>query len=299
MTTPRLHPEGTSMPTFDTTGPILATLDLVVADTRVSATDTPGTVVEIRPTDPSSDRDVRAAEETHVEYADGELRVKTPKLRNLGLFGKTGSIDVVISLPTGSRLHAGVSVGAFHCTGTLGETRVKSATGDLRLEHTGTLTASTSGGAIVVQSVDGDAHASTASGSVHLGHVRGSAVVRNSNGDSHISSAGGDVRVSAANGSIVIGYAGGDVTASTANGSVRVEEVTRGTVSVKTAAGELAVGVAEGTAAYLDLHTSFGKVRNQLDEGGAPAPGEQRVEVRARTSFGNIDIVRAARREAA
>ena len=287
------------MPTFDTPGPILATLDLVVADVRISASDRPGTVVEIRPTDPSSERDVRAAEETRAEYADGELRVRTPKLRNLGLFGRTGSIDLEIALPTGSRLHAGASVGAFHCTGTLGQTRIKTATGDLRLEHTAALNVATAAGAVVVQSATGDVEASTGSGSVHLAQVRGAAVVRNSNGDSRIGSVSGDLRVQAANGDITVGQAGGDVSAATANGNVRIGEVRHGTVSVKTAAGELEVGVAEGTAAYLDLHTSFGKVRNQLDEGAAAGPGEQKVEVRARTSFGNIDIVRAFREEAA
>ncbi|MEV4704423.1 DUF4097 family beta strand repeat-containing protein [Actinoplanes sp. NPDC049316] len=287
------------MPTFDTPRPITATLELIAADVRIAASDRPDTVVDVRPSNPASDSDVRAAEQTRVEYADGALLVKTPKPRSLGMFGRTGAIDVQIAVPTGSRLHAGAAVGAFHCTGTLGETRIKTATGDVRLEHTGPLHLDTASGTIVVQSADGDTHASTASGSLHVGAVRGSAVVRNSNGDSRVDWVAGDVNVKAANGDIIVGHADGDLVASTANGSVRVEEVVRGTVSVQTAVGELQVGVARGTAAYLDLHTSFGKVLNQLSEGGAAEPGEDKVEVRARTSFGNIAIVRAPGREAA
>ncbi|MGA5298799.1 DUF4097 family beta strand repeat-containing protein [Nucisporomicrobium flavum] len=287
------------MPTFDTPQPITATLELVVADVRVAASDRPDTVVEVRPSNPASDHDVRAAEQTRIEYADGELLVKTPKQRSLGLFGKTGSIDLRIGLPTGSRLHAGAAIGTFHGTGTLGETRIKTATGDVRLEHTGALQLNTSAGTVEVRTAEGDTHASTASGSLHVGAIRGSAVVRNSNGDTRVDWVAGDINVKAANGDIVVGHAEGDITASTANGSVRVAEVVRGTVSVQTAVGELQVGIAEGTAAYLDLHTSFGKVQNQLAAGGAAEPGENKVEVRARTSFGNISIVRPPRQQAA
>ncbi|BCJ48941.1 hypothetical protein Asp14428_04160 [Actinoplanes sp. NBRC 14428] len=281
------------MPAFESPGPITATLELEVGDAQIAAADRPDTVVEVRPTDPGSDRDVRAAEQTRVEYADGRLLVKTPKPRNLGLFGRPGSVDVRIALPTGSRVRADAAVSAFHCTGILGETRIKTATGDVRVEHSGVLDLNTAAGTIVVETADGDVHAATASGAVHLGSVAGSAVVRNSHGDSRIGRVAGELRVNAANGDILVGQAGGDVTATTANGSIRVDEVRCGVVSVKTAAGSVQVGVARGTAAYLDLHTSFGRMRNGLDAGGAPEPGESSVEVRARTSFGDITVVRA------
>ncbi|MEV8503572.1 DUF4097 family beta strand repeat-containing protein [Actinoplanes sp. NPDC051475] len=287
------------MPSFDTPGPITAVVELLVGDARIAAGDRTDTVVDVRPTDPSSDADVRAAGQTRVEYADGRLLVKTPKARNLGLFGRTGSVDLQICLPAGSRLEAEASVAAFHCTGVLGETRIKTATGDLRLEHTAAVHLHTSSGAIVLDIAAGETHATTASGSIQLGDIGGAAVVRNSNGDSRVGRVRGDLRVKAANGDVLVGHVGGDVTASTANGSIRVEEVVRGTVSVQTAAGSLEVGVAPGTAAYLDLHTSFGKVRNELQDGTAPESGEQSVTVRARTSFGDIAVVRSLRKEAA
>jgi hypothetical protein len=49
-----------------------------------------------------------------------------------------------------------------------------------------------------------------------------------------------------------------------------------------------------GVAAWLDLSTGYGNVRNDLDAAGRPAPGEDTVEVRARTSFGDITVSRSA-----
>ena len=54
---------------------------------------------------------MRAAEQTRVEYADGQLLVKGPKQRGFGLFGKPGSIDVTVGLPAGSQILGDASRG--------------------------------------------------------------------------------------------------------------------------------------------------------------------------------------------
>jgi len=283
------------MPSFDTPAPITATLELMVGDVRVTATDRTDTVVEVRPSNAATEADVRAAAETRVEYANGRLFIKTPKrLRVLGPFAKDGSVDVEIALPSGSHLHADAAMAAFHCTGALGDCRIKTAMGDLSIERTATLDVTTAAGTIVVESVAGDAKASTATGTVSLGEVGGQVSVKNSSGSSRIGTAGGDAKIKSANGDIVVEHAGGGVDAATAAGSVRVLDVRRGAVTLRTAAGELEVGVAAGTAVYLDLNTSFGKVLNELDSTGAPEAGELSVEVRARTSFGDILVHRSA-----
>ncbi len=59
----------------------------------------------MRPSDASNDEDVKAAEQTRVEYADGRLLVKAPKLRSWLLRSDGGSIDVTVELPAGSHVH--------------------------------------------------------------------------------------------------------------------------------------------------------------------------------------------------
>ena len=93
------------MPTFDTPEPISATIDLAVGDVRISAGDRADTVVDVRPSDASNEADVKAAEQTRVEYADGQLLVKAPKLRSWLIRSAGGSVDVTIELPAGSHVH--------------------------------------------------------------------------------------------------------------------------------------------------------------------------------------------------
>jgi hypothetical protein len=281
------------MPTFDTPEPISVTIDLVVGDALITASGRTDTVVEVRPSDPSADLDVRAAEQTRVEYADGRLLVRAPKQKVFGIWGKVGSVEVSIGLPAGSRVHGDAPVAGFRCTGRLGECRIKSSTGDITVEHAGPVDLRTSAGAITVDRVAGNAELYTGTGRIRLAEVDGNAVIKNSNGHSLVGAVAGDLRVNAANGDISAAQVGGAVTAAPANGDVGVDRVDRGPVSVKTGCGELEVGVHGDAAVWLDLHTQFGNVRNHIESAGAPAGNERTVEVRARNSFGDIIIRRA------
>jgi len=280
------------MPKFDTPEPISATLEIVIGDARITASDRSDTIVEVRPSDPGTDADVKAAEQTRIEYAEGHLLVKAPKQRGLGLFGKPGSVDVEISLPAGSQLYGDASIAGFTVTGPLGECRIKTAIGNLRLDRTGPLDLSTATGDITVHAVTGHAAASTSAGQLRIDEIDGDAVIKNSNGGCRLGTVTGSLKANNGNGDILIEHARADVTAATANGSIRIGEVSRGAVSVKSSFGELEVGIPAGTTAYLDLHTQFGNMHNRLDGTAEPAPGEQTVEVRARTSYGDIVIRR-------
>jgi hypothetical protein len=57
--------------------------------------------------------------------------------------------------------------------------------------------------------------------------------------------------------------------------------------------GDLKIGIAAGTAAWLEVNTGFGQVHNQLDSANRPEESDETVEVRAHTSFGGITIHRA------
>ena len=280
------------MPGFDTPTPIDVLIDLAVGDVRVTAADRPDTVVDVRPTDPRTTLDVDAAEQTRVEYADGRLVVKAPKQRNLGLFGKPGSIDVEIALPTGSALTVQAAIASVDTSGRLGACRIKTAVGDVHVDETGPLDLQTSSGSVSVGAVTGDASVSTSTGALRVGRVHGGAVLKNSDGESRIGEVTGDLRVQSANGSVLVDRAGADVTATTAKGDVRIGAVTTGSVSLKTSMGDLEVGVPEGTAAHLDVHTGFGNLVNRLTAGAGPAAGATTVELRARTSYGDIIIRR-------
>ena len=282
------------MPTFTTPEPISATIELVVGDARIIASDRDDTVVEVRPSDSSHEPDVRAVEQTRVEYAAGRLLVKTARQRNLGLFGKVGSVDVTIDLPAGSRLQGEGSVAAFHCMGRLGECRVKTSTGDIQLDHARSLELSTGCGTIVVDRVAGRVEASTGTGKLRIREIGGAGVLRNSNGDIWVGEITGDLQANAASGDIRVDRTHADIIATTTNGDVRVGEVARGSASLKTACGEIEIGVRAGSAASLDLHTALGRVLNRMDPVDSPDPSDDTIDVRARTSYGDILIRRSS-----
>lgn len=288
------------MPTFDTPEPISVTVEFGVGDLRVAATDRTDTVVEVRATDPTKKSDVAAAEQTHVEYANGGLLVKAPKgWRVIGPRKGSGSVDIVIEVPAGSRLRGSAGLGTLHGAGRLGECHYDAGLGDVQIAEASAVELKTGLGDITVDRVAGHADIRTGSGAVRIGTIAGTGVIRNSNGDTWIGEITDDLRVSSANGRIVVDRAGATVTAKTANGDIRVGEVARGVTLAHTAAGKVDIGVKDGVAAWLDLNTTFGAVVNGLDASSKPDPGADAVEIRARTSFGDITITRSVARATA
>jgi DUF4097 and DUF4098 domain-containing protein YvlB len=283
---------------FETPQPISVVLELRVADVRVAAGERADTIVEVRPSDSSKRDDVTAAEQTRVEYADGTLLVKGPRrLREWSPFSDGGSVDVEIELPAGSDLSGHAVAGGFRCTGSLGRCELKSTAGEISVDRAERVKLTTAGD-IRVERVAGDAELASATGAVRAGEIGGSAVIKNSNGDTWIGEVGGDLRVKAANGDIDVESAHGSVSAKSANGHIRVGSVDRGSLVAETANGRVEVGIAGGVAAWLDLHTHYGHVRNDLEASEGPGSADEHVEVRARTGFGDITIRRVAERNA-
>ena len=280
------------MPTFNTPEPISATIDLAAADVRVIAGDRQDTVVEVRPSNSSHEPDVKVAEQTKVGYTAAGLQIKGPKQRSMGL-RRIGSVDVTVELPAGSQIEADSGIGALRFTGELGKCRVKMGAGDVELEQVGPLDLQTGAGAITVQHVAGRAEITNGSGRLRVSQIDGSAVIKNSNGETWVGDITGDLRVNAGNGAIFVGHAGADVSASSANGEVRVDDLTRGSASLKTGFGQIHFGIHAGTAAKIDAYTRFGAVRNSMDPADSPEPTDEVLEVHARTSFGDIVIRRS------
>jgi DUF4097 and DUF4098 domain-containing protein YvlB len=279
--------------TFDTPEPISATVDIVVGDVRIAAGDRADTVVEVRPSDPTSKDDVKVAEQTRVECAGGHLLVKSPKLRSWSIRSHGGSIDVTIELPAGSSLHAAGQLTDIHSDGPLGDVRIKTGIGRTHVEQAAKLSVKSGAGDIVVEHVTGHADVTSGSGDVRLGALDATAAIKNSNGDTWVGVAGGELRLHAANGDIAVGEARAGVGAKSANGDVRLGAVARGSVVLETKIGELEVGIREGSAAWLDVSSHTGRVLNALEAAEAPEKSPDTVRVRARTVIGDIVIGRA------
>ncbi|MFG2136391.1 DUF4097 domain-containing protein [Streptomyces sp. NPDC048650] len=296
------------MPTFETPEPISATFELEVGTARVTAGKRTDTVVEVLPRDGSDDNDVRAVQQTQVTCSGGRLTVRTPKKRSL--FGKPGAIEVSVELPAGSDVRGTSAMGGFFCEGSLGEVTLKTSLGDLQVDEVAGADLKTDHGDIRLARSTGDIEV-IGSGRIEVGTVAGTATVKNGNGATEVGEVTGGLKANAANGDISVGIAHSSVGAKSANGRIevgvahagveamssngriRVGDVTRGRIDLRTSVGDLEVGIHEGTAAWLDVNTKYGTVRNALGSSAGPADSDETVEVHAQTAVGDIIIRRA------
>ena len=291
-----------SLSNFNTPSPIAVTLDLYVADVRFAVSDRADTIVEVRPSDPNKAADIKAAENTRVEYNDATRTLsivsRKPRSRFINFSSKRPeSIDVAIQLPTDSDVRGEADLGDFQADGVLGTVVFKTGFGAVHLAETGPLNLRSGFGAITVEGVSGSAQVHTGSGDIRVGAVDGTADVSTSNGKLRVGAVTGPANMKVSNGSVSVDRALSDITAESSNGEVRIGEVVRGKASATSKNGSVEVGVREGSAAWLELNTGVGRVYNELDSSDAPDADEpvDRVEVHASTKLGDVTIRRAPR----
>jgi DUF4097 and DUF4098 domain-containing protein YvlB len=200
---------------------------------------------------------------------------------------------VELAVPAGSHVRGEAGIASLRCTGRLGECRFKIGLGELRVDEAGAVELDTGAGDISVERAMDHAEITTGSGAVHVGSISGAGVLKNSNGDTWVGEVSGDLRANAANGKISVGHAHAAVAAKTANGDVYLGQVERGAILAQTACGKIDIGIRDGVTAWLELNTGYGNVYNHLDATERPGPAEDAVEVRARTSFGDIAVRRS------
>ena len=283
------------MPSFDTQQPVVLLIELSKGLVQVIASNRTDTVVAVSPSDPSRPADVEATRKTTVELTNGVLSIRAPKPRGIAgqlALSRSGSVDMTVELPEGSSLIAEAAVADFRCDGRLGDVDVRTGAGSVRLDQTGALRIHSGAGRLTLDETSGDARIVTA-GDMTVGTVSGDADIKNLNGKTWVKRVGGDARVKSANGDVTIEDAGRDVTVKTANGDIRLGQVARGSAIIETACGGLEIGIGEGTAAWIDANTKFGRIHNRLSPVDDPDPSAETVQVHARTAFGDVLITRS------
>ncbi|MCX5612940.1 DUF4097 domain-containing protein [Streptomyces sp. NBC_00047] len=217
------------MQKFATPAPIAAVLDIPAGLVRFIAADRADTTVEVRPANASKSRDVKAAEQTTVEYVDGVLRIEAAPAKNR-ILGHSGSVEVTVQLPAGSRVEAKTAAAELRGVGRLGDVTLEAAQGSIKLDETA------------------------------------------------------GARLTLLAGDISVGRLGGPAEISTAQGDIRIAEAVRGTVVLRTQAGDVSVGAARGVSASLDAGTGLGRISNALKN----TDGAAELSIHATTAHGDI-----------
>lgn len=213
----------------------------------------------------------------HVEGAlDGdEARILTQGtvLKLLLPWGRGNRNRLTLAIPQRTALH--VDGGSVELTARvrLGHADVRTGSGDVGLTEVGV------------------ARISTGSGSIHLDRVAQLARVRSGSGDIFIGQCGGRVMATSGSGSISVGTF--EPPAEDPTDDVKMAS-TWGDVDVRTASGDVQVGIPEGVAAWLDLRAHRGWVEVELDDTDEPDDEQPTVAVRAVTASGGISVRRSA-----
>lgn len=179
------------MQKFDTTAPITTVLDIPAGRVRFIAADRTDTTVEILPADASKSRDVKAAEQATVTYADGVLRIEAAPVRNR-VIGSSGSVEVTVQLPAGSRVEAKAADVDFRGVGRLGDVVVEAAQASVKLDETGEARLTLLAGDVSVGRLDGPAEISVQKGDITVTEaVRGTVVLDTMSGGISVGAARG------------------------------------------------------------------------------------------------------------
>ncbi|MET9387411.1 DUF4097 family beta strand repeat-containing protein [Streptomyces sp. NPDC002928] len=179
------------MQKFDTPAPVSAVLDIPAGRIRFIAADRADTTVEILPADASNGRDVKAAEQTTVEYGDGVLRIEASPAKNR-ILGASGSIEVTIQLPVGSRIEAKAASAEFRGVGRLGDVAFDGAQGSVKLDEAASARLTLQAGDVSVGRLGGPAQISTQKGDLRIAEaVRGTVVLRTESGEVSVGAAHG------------------------------------------------------------------------------------------------------------
>jgi Putative adhesin len=277
------------MPTFATPGPIVATVQVAGARVRITASDRTDTVVLVEPINEASRSDVKVADKTRVDFADGQLSVKTTTPGD-----KNGSVAITIDLPAESRLVAYLAHSSVHVDGSVGDCELHLASGQVQLDRIDSLQADISAGEVTIGHITGRADIDGGAFGVRIGEVGGTVGIASSGGQAWIGHASADLDLSSGSGGFDIDRADGSVTATTASGAIRIGRLTRGPAKLMNGSGNIEVGISEGAAARVDVNSERGSVRNSVASQGDPATSDALVSVHARTRHGDIIIQPAA-----
>jgi len=277
------------MPTFATPGPITATVEVAGAQVRVAASDRTDTVVLVEPINEASRSDVKVASKTKVDFAGGQLAIKTTTPGDKG-----GSVAITIDLPAGSSLASYLAHSSVQVDGPVGQCELHVASGQVHLDRIDALQASIASGEVAIGHIAGRANIEGRAFATRIGEVKGTVRLSSSGGQAWIGHASADLDLSSGSGDFDIDRADGSITATTASGAIRIGRMAHGPAKLMNGSGNIEVGISEGTVASIDANSERGAVHDFVSSQGNSDPSDHKVMVHARTRHGDIIIQRAA-----
>jgi DUF4097 and DUF4098 domain-containing protein YvlB len=280
-----------SMHTFTTPNPVRLRVELWHGKLTVEAVETDTTTVHLRPVDDSAGAQ-DLIDNAKVEQRGDEIVVLLPRAKS-GLFRSRAEVDARIQVPLDSSAKLETGSADIETAGRLGNVNASSGSGDVSVELAAEAQVRTGSGDISVDDVSGSCDIKGGSADVRVGTVGGSADIMAGSGDVEIDRVERTLRIKTGSGDVVVQGPGESVDAMAGSGDVLLSRVAHGRVKVKTGSGDIVIGVARGTAAYLDIMTVTGDVTSDLDASDTPTGADLTAEINVQSGSGDVVLQRA------
>jgi DUF4097 and DUF4098 domain-containing protein YvlB len=282
--------------TFDTPGEVGLDIRLGAGEIRLETGETEQTTVELEPLR-DNDASREAVENARVEVREHGGRhevVIDVRGRGRSILRHT-EVLVAVSCPHGTSVESKTGSADVEGRGRFGSVEVETGSGDVELgEVAEDARIDAASGDVQVAAVGGNARINTASGDVQIRSIGRDAKINSASGDVIISEVGGELSVNSASGDVLVREARSSVSVNTASGDQQLGSVSIGRVELKSASGDLKVGIAEGSLLHVDARSRSGEVRSELPVSDLPPEGDgPTVELRANTMSGDITVARA------
>ncbi len=284
--------------TFQTPGKVKTEIRIGSGEIRLDSGEEGQTIVTLEPLR-DNDATQEAIGNARIELRErgGEYEVVVDvrdRGRGFG-FSRGADVRVEIRCPDGTSVESKSGSADIEGRGRFGSLDVETGSGEVEFEQLdGEARVNAASGDVSLESVGGDARINTASGDQQIGSVAGDAKLNSASGDVVVRSVGGEVEVNTASGDVQVEEAGSSVTVNTASGDQVVGSAVKGRVTLKSASGDLQIGIREGSTLFVDARSRSGDVRSELPVSDAPPEGDApHVELRANTMSGDIRVARA------
>jgi len=281
---------------FQTPGETRLDIRLGAGEVRLESAEVEETTVVLEPLR-DNDASKAAVENARVELRDrgkGHEVVIDVRDRGRGIF-RNAEVLVSVTCPEGTSVESKSGSADIEGHGRFGSVEVETGSGDVEFgEVAGDAQVNAASGDVQISSIGGDAKLNTASGDVQIRSIGGEAKINSASGDVILRDVQGELSVNSASGDVLVREANSSVGVNTASGDQQIGAVTSGKVTLKSASGDLKVGIREGTSLWVDARSRSGEVRSELPVTDLPPDGNgPSVELRANTMSGDITVARA------
>ncbi|TDC94850.1 hypothetical protein E1161_06770 [Saccharopolyspora aridisoli] len=216
---------------------------------------------------------IEAVRRTRIDMSSGRLVVRAPS--NAPLRGVP--LAVRVTAPLGSEVGVQSGSAEVAVSGAAGKVNVQAGTGTVSIEEATDRATVRSG-----------------SGHLRLGAMRGGVHARSGRGDVEVGVIEAPSSVANGSGAVWLGEVSADVLVRSGSGDITLADAVDGQIELITGSGELQVSVHRGTSAEVDLTSSTGAARSDLDVADQRPETEPTLRIFGRTGSGDAVLTTAS-----